>query len=118
MEVGNLSGKEHHTMKVFVIGAHGQIGQKLVHLLQQSDRYTVRAMVRRESQAESSRQSGVEAGVADLEGRTEGIASAANGCDAIGLTARSPGHNRREKKLPRGRDGADQRRGAATHVGV
>ncbi len=105
-------------MKVFVIGAHGQIGQKLVHLLQQSDRYTVRAMVRRETQAETFRQAGVEAVVADLEGRVEEIASAANGCDAIVFTAGSGAHTGADKTLLVDLDGAVKSMEAAKSVGI
>jgi uncharacterized protein YbjT (DUF2867 family) len=39
-------------MKVFVVGANGQIGQHLIRLLRESDEHTVRAMVRKKEQAE------------------------------------------------------------------
>ena len=38
-------------MKVLVVGANGQIGKQLTHLLQDHEGYTVRAMVRKEEQA-------------------------------------------------------------------
>src|SRR5690606_25237060 len=94
------------------------VGQMLVHVLQLRDRYTVRAMVRRETQAESSRESGVEAVVADLEGRPEEIASAANGCDAIIFTAGSGGHTGADKTLLVDLDGAVKSMEAAEKAGV
>ncbi len=59
-------------MKVFVVGANGQIGKQLVNLLNESDEHTVRAMVRSEEQAENFRKLGVEAKLVDLEGSVRG----------------------------------------------
>ena len=66
-------------VNVFVVGANGQIGLHLVRLLRESERHTVRAMVRKEEQAESLRQSGVDVAVRNLEGRVDEIADAAKG---------------------------------------
>lgn len=57
-------------MKVLVIGAHGQIGNKLVHKLKSSTHNPL-AMVREEKQAKEFKDAGIEAVVADLEGDFE-----------------------------------------------
>lgn len=93
-------------MKVFVVGANGQIGRRLCQLLQESDQYDVRAMVRTEEQAASFKEKGIEATVADLEGTVEQIAEAATGCDAIVFTAGSGGHTGANKTLLVDLDGA------------
>src|SRR5690606_40386910 len=72
----------------------------------------------RESQAETFRQAGVEAVVADLEGRVEEIASAANGCDAIVFTAGSGAHTGADKTLLVDLDGAVKSMEAAKSVGI
>ena len=86
-------------MKVFVVGANGQIGKQLVHLLKESDEHTVRAMVRSEEQVENFKKLGVEAELVDLEGSVENIANAAKGCDAIVFTAGSGSHTGADKTM-------------------
>lgn len=93
-------------MKVCVVGANGQIGQRLVRLLQESDAYTVRAMVRADAQAADFEKRGVEAVLADLEGRVEDLAKAVKGCEAIVFTAGSGGHTGADKTLLVDLDGA------------
>lgn len=105
-------------MKVCVIGANGQIGRKLVNMLHESEEYTVRAMVRKEEQAEDLREQGIEAVVADLEGTAAELAEAVSGCDAIIFTAGSGSHTGADKTLLVDLDGAVKSMEAAEQVGV
>lgn len=66
-------------MNVLVVGANGKIGKQLVHLLRGSSEHTVKAMVRKEEQAEAFAKLGVEVSVTSLEDRVEDIAQAARG---------------------------------------
>ena len=63
-------------MKVFVVGANGQMGRRLTKSLNESDEHQVRAMVRNEEQAQALKQSGTETALANLEGTVESIAGA------------------------------------------
>ncbi|WP_046180832.1 SDR family oxidoreductase [Domibacillus tundrae] len=105
-------------MKVLVVGANGQIGQKLIELLQGSDKHEVRAMVRKEEQAEAFKEKGIEAVIADLEGGVDELTDAAQGCDAIVFTAGSGGHTGPDKTLLIDLDGAVKTVEAAEKVGV
>ena len=53
-------------MKIFVAGAHGKVGQKLVKILSEKG-HTVKAMIRDNSQADEMKKLGGEPVVADLE---------------------------------------------------
>lgn len=64
-------------MKVFLIGANGQIGQRLVSLFQDNPDHSIRAMVRKEEQKASLEAAGAEAVLANLESSPEEIAAAA-----------------------------------------
>lgn len=86
-------------MKVFVVGANGQIGKQLVQLLNANKEHTVRAMIRKPEQASALDEDGVEISFASLEGSVEDIAAAAKGCDAIVFTAGSGGHTGLDKTL-------------------
>ena len=105
-------------MKVCVIGANGQIGRKLVNMLHESEEYTVRAMVRKEEQAEDLREQGIEAVVADLEGTAAELAEAVSGCDAIIFTAGSGSHTGADKTLLVDLDGAVKSMEAAEQADV
>ncbi|HWO97822.1 MAG TPA: SDR family oxidoreductase [Bacillus sp. (in: firmicutes)] len=105
-------------MKVFVVGANGQIGQHLIHLLRESSNHTVKAMVRREEQAASFEKLGVETAVANLEGSVDEIAEAAKGCEAIVFTAGSGGHTGADKTLLIDLDGAVKTIEAAEKLGI
>lgn len=105
-------------MKVFVVGANGQIGKQLVHLLHKSDEFTVRAMVRKEEQKEAFEKDGIEAVLADLEGTVVHIAEAAKGCDAIVFSAGSGGHTGADKTLLVDLDGAVKTIEAAEQLGI
>lgn len=66
-----------HGMRVLVAGAHGRVGSRVTALL--LDRgHAVRALVRRQSQADALAATGAEGVVADLRGDVEW---AADGCD-------------------------------------
>lgn len=92
-------------MKVLVVGANGKIGKQIVSLLGSSDQYTVRAMIRKEEQAQALEKLGAETIIADLETET-GVKQAANGCDAIIFTAGSGGHTGADKTMLVDLDGA------------
>ncbi len=105
-------------MKVFVVGATGQIGKHLIELLKNSEQHTVRAMVRKVEQAEELKSQGIDVAVASLEGSVEDIAEAANGCDAIVFTAGSGGHTGLDKTLLIDLDGAAKTVEAAEQAGI
>lgn len=105
-------------MKVFVVGATGQIGKHLIDLLQNSEHHSVRAMVRKEEQAEELKSQGIDVAVASLEGSVNDIAEAANGCDAIVFTAGSGGHTGLDKTLLIDLDGAAKTVEAAEQAGI
>lgn len=105
-------------MKVFVVGANGQIGKHLINLLKDSKEHTVRAMVRKAEQVEAYEKLGVETKLADLEGSVDEIAEAAKGCDAIVFTAGAGGHTGAEKTILIDLDGAAKTIEAAEKVGI
>ncbi len=105
-------------MKVFLIGANGQIGQRLTGLFQQDGTHTLRAMVRKEEQKEALQAAGTEAVLADLEGSAEDIAKAAEGCDAMVFTAGSGGSTGYDKTLLIDLDGAAKAIEAAKKAGI
>lgn len=105
-------------MKVFLIGANGQIGKHIVKLLQESDKHTLKAMVRSEEQANALKQSGVDAVVVDLEGSMEDIATAMNGSDAVIFSAGSGGKTGADKTLTVDLDGAVKSIEAAKKIGL
>lgn len=105
-------------MKVFIIGANGQIGKQLVGLLKAAEGYTPVAMVRKKEQAQDFNEQGVEAVEADLESSVEDIAKAAKGFDAIVFTAGSGGHTGADKTLLIDLDGAVKAMEAAGKAGI
>ena len=105
-------------MKVFVVGANGQIGKQLVDLLNESNEHNVRAMLRKPEQSEEFEDKGVETAIASLEGSVEDIASAAKGCDAIVFAAGSGGHTGLDKTLLVDLDGAVKTVEAAQQAGI
>ncbi|AOC90471.1 SDR family oxidoreductase [Bacillus sp. L381] len=105
-------------MKVFLIGANGQIGQRLTGLFQKDGMHTLRAMVRKEEQKKALQAAGTEAVLADLEGSAEDIAKAAEGCDAIVFTAGSGGSTGHDKTLLIDLDGAAKAVEAAKKAGI
>ncbi|WP_102346445.1 SDR family oxidoreductase [Bacillus sp. Marseille-P3661] len=105
-------------MKVFVVGANGQIGQHLIRILTNSSDHTVRAMVRKPEQVETIENLGAEAVIANLEGTVDEIARAADGCDAIVFTAGSGGKTGPDKTLLVDLDGAVKTVEAAEKAGI
>lgn len=105
-------------MKVFVVGANGQIGRHLINLLKDSDDHTPIAMVRKQEQIETFEKLGVETRLADLEGSVDEIVEAAKGCDAIVFTAGSGGHTGADKTLLIDLDGAAKTIEAAQKIGI
>ena len=105
-------------MKVFVVGANGQIGQHLIHLLKDSEEHTARAMVRKEEQVEKFKDMGVEAKLADLEGSVDDIVEAAKGSDAIVFAAGSGGSTGADKTILIDLDGAAKTIEAAEKLGI
>lgn len=105
-------------MKVFIVGANGQIGQHLIHQLRDSKEHTVRAMVRTEEQVTAFEKLGIETTLADLEGSVDDIAEAAKGCDAIVFTAGSGSHTGADKTLLIDLDGAAKTIEAAQKIGI
>ncbi|MBE4907554.1 SDR family oxidoreductase [Bacillus luteolus] len=105
-------------MKVCVVGANGQIGKLLVDLLQDSEAYTVRAMVRKNAQVEFFKTKGVETVVASLEDGVEQVAEAIRGCDAVVFTAGSGGQTGYDQTLLIDLDGAVKTVEASEQVNV
>ncbi|GGJ81799.1 putative sugar epimerase YhfK [Lentibacillus kapialis] len=105
-------------MKVLVVGANGQIGKQLVKQLQNSDEHTVRALVRKEEQAEELKKKGVDAVIANLEGSKNSIVKAAKGCEAVIFTAGSGGSTGPDKTLLVDLDGAIKTAEAAEEAGA
>jgi uncharacterized protein YbjT (DUF2867 family) len=105
-------------VKVLLVGANGQIGQHLVNLLKDSKEHTVRAMVRKEEQAEALNKTEVETVVASLEDSIEDIAEAGKGCEAIIFSAGSGGSTGSDKTLLVDLDGAVKTIEAAERLGI
>lgn len=105
-------------MKVFVVGANGQIGKHLVDLLKDSPDHTVRAMIRKEDQRKHFEKNGIEAAVVSLTGTVDEIANAAKGCDAIVFTAGSGGSTGADQTLLIDLDGAVKTIEAAENLGI
>jgi uncharacterized protein YbjT (DUF2867 family) len=105
-------------MNVLVVGANGQVGKLLVNQLRNSTEHTVKAMVRREEQAEAFKSLEVEVAVTCLEQSVEDIAQAARGCNAIVFTAGSGRHTGYDKTLLIDLDGAVKTIEAAEKVGI
>jgi uncharacterized protein YbjT (DUF2867 family) len=105
-------------MNVLVVGANGQVGKLLVNQLRGSQEHTVKAMVRKEEQAEAFRKMEIEVAVASLEQSVEDIAQAARGCNAIVFTAGSGRNTGYDKTVLIDLDGAVKTIEAAEKVGI
>lgn len=105
-------------MRVLVVGANGQIGSKLVSMLQEDDRYTPVAMVRKEEQSEKFQSEGIDTVLADLEGPVKDLENAVKGNDAIIFTAGSGGSTGLDKTLLIDLDGAVKVMEAAENTNV
>lgn len=105
-------------MKVFVVGANGQIGRHLIQKLKKNEEHTPKAMVRNEAQSLQLKNEGIETVIANLEDTVETIADAVKGCDAIVFTAGSGGKTGADKTLLIDLDGAVKTMEAAEKVGI
>lgn len=105
-------------MKVFVVGANGQIGRHLIQKLKRNEEHTPKAMVRNEEQSLQLKNEGIETVIANLEDTVETIADAVKGCDAIVFTAGSGGKTGADKTLLIDLDGAVKTMEAAEKVGI
>jgi uncharacterized protein YbjT (DUF2867 family) len=105
-------------VKVFVIGANGQIGKHVVRILKDSKEHTVTAMVRKEAQTEELKQAGVDAVVANLEGSADELQEAMAGNDAVIFTAGSGASTGADKTMLIDLDGAIKSVEAAEKAGV
>lgn len=105
-------------MKILVVGANGQIGKHLVELIQNSEELSVRAMVRKQEQADELIKKDIEAVVGDLEGSVEELQKVVEGTDAIVFTAGSGGSTGSDKTLLIDLDGAVKVMEAAEKAGV
>lgn len=105
-------------MKVLVVGSNGQIGKHLVSLLQDSNNFEAKAMIRKQEQVSYFEDLGAETALVDLEGEIENIAKAAEGVDAVVFTAGSGGHTGKDKTVMIDLDGAVKTVEAAKQAGV
>lgn len=105
-------------MKLFVVGANGQIGRHLIQKLKKNEEHTPKAMVRNEAQSLQLKNEGIETVIANLEDTVETIADAVKGCDAIVFTAGSGGKTGADKTLLIDLDGAVKTMEAAEKVGI
>lgn len=105
-------------MKILVVGANGQIGKFLCEQLARSEKYSVKAMIRKKEQIAEFKKIGVETVLANLEESVDEIAKSAQGCDAVVFTAGSGGHTGLDKTLLIDLDGAVKTIEAAEQVGI
>ena len=105
-------------MKVLVVGANGQIGQKIVKQIQDSEEHSVVAMVRKNEQKEQLEKEGIEAVLANLEDSVDNLAKALSGADAVIFSAGSGGSTGADKTLLIDLEGAIKMMEASEQAGV
>ena len=105
-------------MKVLVVGANGQIGQKIVKQIQDSEEHSVVAMVRKNEQKEQLEKEGIEAVLANLEDSVDNLAKVLSGADAVIFSAGSGGSTGADKTLLIDLDGAIKMMEASEQAGV
>ncbi|TSB44896.1 SDR family oxidoreductase [Alkalicoccobacillus porphyridii] len=105
-------------MKIFVVGANGQIGKQVVEKIQNQGKHTAKAAVRKEEQLSYFHDLGAETALVDLEGSIEDIAEAAKGADAVVFAAGSGGKTGPDKTILIDMDGAIKTVEAAKQAGV
>ena len=93
-------------MKVLVVGANGQIGQKIVKQIKDSEEHSVVAMVRKNEQKEKLEKEGIEAVLSNLEDSVDNLAKVLSGADAVIFSAGSGGSTGADKTLLIDLDGA------------
>ncbi|MFD1707294.1 SDR family oxidoreductase [Siminovitchia sediminis] len=105
-------------MKVFVVGANGQIGRHMMNMMKESGEYTGIGMVRSAEQKETFKEKGIDVVLGDLEGSAESLAELMKGFDAVIFTAGSGGHTGADKTLLIDLDGAVKTIEAAEKAGI
>lgn len=105
-------------MNILVVGANGQIGNHLIHLLKEEGQHNVKAMIRKKEQAVIFESKGIQTVLANLEDSVENLAKAIEGSDAICFTAGSGGSTGHDKTLLIDLDGAVKMMEAAEKVGI
>lgn len=105
-------------MKVFVVGANGQVGHELVNTLHKDEHHEVTAMVRKEEQQKDFEGKGIHSVLADLEGTVDDLAEAMKGYDAVIFAAGSGGGTGQDMTLLIDLDGAVKTVEAAEKAGV
>lgn len=105
-------------MNVLIIGANGQIGQRLVRKLQESSQHNPIAVIRKEEQLDKFEEQGVKTALVDLEGSIDDIANVAKDADTVVFTAGSGGHTGADKTMLIDLDGAIKSMKAAEQAGV
>ncbi|MFC4354975.1 SDR family oxidoreductase [Chryseomicrobium palamuruense] len=105
-------------MKVFVVGANGQVGHELVNTLHKNESHEVTAMVRKEEQQKDFEDKGIHSVLADLEGSVDDLAEAMKGYEAVIFAAGSGGSTGPDKTLLIDLDGAVKTVEAAEKAGV
>ena len=101
-------------MKVLVIGANGNTGTRVVHLLKQGE-HEPRALIRHVDQEPKFDAMDTETVRGDLE---DGIGHALEGCDAVIFAAGSGSRTPKEKTVTVDRDGAIRAIDAAAAAGA
>jgi len=91
-------------MKITVVGAHGSIAQ-LLHPKLIEKGHTVRGIIRKEEQAETLREMGVEPQITDTEKETD-ISDSVGDADAVVFAAGAGPGSGEERKYTVDRDGA------------
>ncbi|MEK3888354.1 SDR family oxidoreductase [Bacillus sp. FSL K6-3431] len=105
-------------MNVFVVGANGQIGKHVIRLIQDKNKHTAVAMVRKEEQMAQFKEQGAKTVLLDLESSIDDIADAMKGADAVVFTAGSGGHTGADKTMMIDLDGAIKTMEAAKQAHV
>lgn len=105
-------------MKIFIVGANGQVGQELVRTLHEEQNHEVTAMVRKKEQQQQLEQQGIHSVVADLTGSVTALADAMKGHDAVIFAAGSGGSTGLDMTLLIDLDGAVKTVEAAEQAGV
>lgn len=104
--------------KVLVAGANGQIGKHLVRLLQESEQFEAKAMIRDKTQASFFENLGAGVAVADLEDEIDVLAALMDDVDAVVFAAGSGPHTGKDKTIMIDLDGAVKMMEAAKQKGV
>ncbi len=106
-------------MKIFVIGAHGQVAKHLADIVAASDELEEVAMIRREEQVLFFEERGIEPLLMDLaEVREEELAEAMKGADAVVFSAGAGSKGTTDDTFKIDLDGAIKSMTAAEQAGI